>query len=153
MTTNGGRLTKFADSTDVDASLIGVATPYRLLLPYDPIIQATVARIETDLHCPGGGVHRYLADTYYGGGEWVLLTAWLGWYYAEIGEREKAQAALQWVEAQADAYGYLPEQVSMHLLSPERYAEWEARWGPPANPLLWSNAMYLILRYALETTA
>ena len=27
---------------------------------------------------PGGGVHRHLDDVYYGGGEWLLLTALLG---------------------------------------------------------------------------
>jgi len=28
-------------------------------------------------------MHRYADDTYYGGGEWVLLATWLGWYYVE----------------------------------------------------------------------
>jgi len=135
----------------VDASLIGVATPYRLLPPEDIIMRATVDRIETDLHCPGGGVHRYLADTYYGGGEWVLLAAWLGWYYTEVGEWERARELLHWVEVQADGDGHLPEQVSTHLLAPDRYAEWEARWGPVAKPLVWSHAMYLILYRALES--
>ena len=134
----------------VDASLIGVATPYRLSPPDDTVMRATVDRIEADLHCPGGGVHRYLADTYYGGGEWVLLAAWLGWYYTEVGEWERARELLHWVEAQADGDGHLPEQVSTHLLAPDRYAEWEARWGPVAKPLLWSHAMYLILYRALE---
>jgi len=134
----------------VDASLLGVATPYRLLSPDDPLMQATVSRIKTDLHRPGGGLHRYLADTYYGGGEWVLLTAWLGWYATEVGAWAHAHDLLQWVENQADASGYLPEQVSHHLLAPERYGEWVARWGPPARPLLWSHAMYLILHQALR---
>jgi len=49
------------------------------------------AKIEADLR-QGGGVHRYATDTYYGGGEWVLLTAWLGWYYTKIGANEKALA-------------------------------------------------------------
>jgi GH15 family glucan-1,4-alpha-glucosidase len=136
----------------VDASLIGVATPYRLLAPDEPLMQATAARIETDLYRPGGGVYRYLADTYFGGGEWVLLAAWLGWYYAELGEWERARQLLHWVEAQANGDGHLPEQVSTHLLAPERYAEWETRWGPVAKTLLWSHAMYLILHQALEST-
>lgn len=135
----------------VDASLIGVATPYCLLSPDDPVMQATVVRIESDLHCSGGGVHRYLSDTYYGGGEWVLLAGWLGWYYTEVGEPARAAALLQWIESQADADGNLPEQVPTHLLAPDRYAEWEARWGPIAKPLLWSHAMYLILYDALES--
>lgn len=133
----------------IDASLVGAATPYRLLPPDDPLMQATVARIEQELRCPGGGVHRYRADTYYGGGEWVLLAAWLGWYSTEVGQIERAWELLRWVEAQADAEGHLPEQALGHLLAPERYAEWEARWGPVARPLLWSHAMYLILCCAL----
>ncbi len=137
-------------SAAVDASLIGVSTPHRLLSPTDPLMQATVARIETDLHCEGGGVHRYRADTYYGGGEWVLLAGWLGWYYVEAGEPEQARALLRWIEAQADPEGNLPEQVSTHLLAPAYYSEWEALWGPVAKPLLWSHAMYLILHRALE---
>ncbi len=95
------------------------------------------------------GRQRYVGDTYYGGGEWVLLAAWLGWYYIEAGEWERARELLRWVEAQADADGHLPEQVSEHLLAPDRFAEWEARWGPVAKPLLWSHAMYLILHHNL----
>jgi len=138
-------------TSSVDASLIAISTPYRLLLPDDPVMSATVASIEADLHCLGGGVHRYRADTYYGGGEWVLLTAWLGWHYSENGEEARAHELLHWVEAQADVSGDLPEQVPAHLLAPDRYAEWEARWGAVAKPLLWSHAMYLVLRRALES--
>jgi GH15 family glucan-1,4-alpha-glucosidase len=133
----------------VDASLIGVATPYRLLSPNDPVMRATVARVEADLHRPGGGVYRYLADSYYGGGEWLLLAAWLGWYYAEAGEQERAKALLDWIETQADPNGDLPEQVSGHLLAPAYYPEWEARWGAVASPLLWSHAMYVVLQHCL----
>jgi len=159
---HGGHLVKHLDprgeaamaglqrTAAVDASLIGVATPYRLLSPSEPLMQATVARIVADLHRPGGGVYRYLADTYYGGGEWVLLAAWLGWYYTQVGEWERAQELVRWIEAQADSDGHLPEQVSNHLLAPDRYAEWEARWGSVARPLLWSHAMYLILCTAPE---
>ena len=133
----------------VDASLIGVATPHRFLSSDDPLVRRTVSRIERDLRYPGGGVYRYQLDTYYGGGEWVLLAAWLGWYYVEVGRSEDARALLAWVEAQADERGYLPEQVSDHLLAPEYYAQWEQEWGPVAKPLLWSHAMYIILHQAL----
>ncbi|MBM4430382.1 MAG: glycoside hydrolase family 15 protein [Chloroflexi bacterium] len=135
--------------TGVDASLIGVSVPYRLLDPDDPLMQATVAGIETNLHRPGGGVYRYRADTYYGGGEWVLLAAWLGWYYAQVGRREQAGDLLRWIEAQADGQGHLPEQASAHLLSPSHYPEWESRWGAVARPLLWSHAMTVVLYHAL----
>ncbi len=138
------------ESAAVDASLLGLMVPYGLLSPGEPIAQATLARIERDLHRPGGGVYRYRTDTYYGGGEWILLAAWLGWYYAEVGDVSQARQLLAWVEAQADDDGDLPEQVSAHLLAPGCYAGWQARWGPVAKPLLWSHAMHLILAQALE---
>jgi GH15 family glucan-1,4-alpha-glucosidase len=138
-----GRFVKFAGSTVVDASLLGLATPYRVVEPGHPAMRATVAQITAELG-RGGGLHRYAADTYYGGGEWVLLTAWLAWYYAEQGEASMAQSALSWVEAQADQQGQLPEQVPNNLNDPGYLQPWQARWGQIANPLLWSHAQYLI---------
>jgi len=143
-----GHLVKYVGSEATDASLLGVATPYRLLAPDDPIMRATVARIEADLRHQAGGVHRYADDTYYGGGEWVLLTAWLGWYYVEVGEQARARELLAWVEAQADEEGNLPEQVPQTLNNPPTLQPWVERWGPIASPLLWSHAMYLILLHA-----
>ena len=140
-----------AQPDGVDASLLGVAIPYRMIEPSDPLICASVARIESDLHRRRGGVYRYLNDTYYGGGEWLLLSAWLGWYYAEIGDNVHAEELRQWVESQADQAGQMPEQVSSHLLSPSNYEEWKQRWGPVAKPLLWSHAMYLILDKAIQS--
>jgi GH15 family glucan-1,4-alpha-glucosidase len=133
-----------------ESSLIGIATPYKLLDPDDPIMQATISYIEKDLHRPNGGVYRYLVDTYYGGGEWVILAAWLGWHHARCGNTARARDLLGWIESVVDENGYLPEQVSTHLLFPDRFAEWETRWGPVAQPLLWSHAMVLILYEALR---
>ena len=146
----GGHLVKYVGSEATDASLVGVATPYRLLSPDDPIMRATVARIEADLRHQGGGVHRYAADTYYGGGEWVLLAAWLGWYYVEVGEHARARELLAWVESQANGEGNLPEQVPQTLNDPRMIQPWVERWGRIACPLLWSHAMYLILLRALR---
>ncbi|HIQ05537.1 MAG TPA: glycoside hydrolase family 15 protein [Anaerolineae bacterium] len=146
-----GHLAKSLGDAAVDASLLGVATPYRLLEPGDPVMRATVAEIERTLRRGGGGVHRYAADTYYGGGEWILLTAWLGWYYVDIGRPMQAHPLLAWIEAQADAAGDLPEQVPVTLNTPETYDLWVERWGPIARPLLWSHAKYLILRHGLDS--
>lgn len=152
-----GRLTKSILATEkpnrldcVDANLLGVAIPYSLLEPDDPVMEKTVVEIERSLHSSGGGVYRYANDTYYGGGEWILLTAWLGWYYATLGKKSEAHQLLEWIEEQCDARGNLPEQVSGSLLAPNRFWEWERRWGPVASPLLWSHAMYLILYQALN---
>jgi GH15 family glucan-1,4-alpha-glucosidase len=134
----------------VDSSLIGVSVPYQVLHPDDPIMQATIQAIEADLHRPGGGVYRYKTDIYYGGGEWVLLTAWLGWYYASLGKLDQAVALCKWIESQADLDGRLPEQVNDHLLAADYYLPWLQKWGPVAKPLTWSHAMYVILFHAIQ---
>ena len=129
----------------VDASMIGLAVPYQLFPLDDPIILRTMHAVEKDLLSPGGGLYRYLKDEYYGGGEWILLTAWLGWYYVVIGQVEKAETLRGWIESKATKEGYLPEQISENLLDPVDYKPWLKRWGPVASPLLWSHAMYIIL--------
>jgi GH15 family glucan-1,4-alpha-glucosidase len=139
-----------ADS-GVDASMLGLAIPYRAFPPDDPLVVNTVRAIEKDLHRPKGGVYRYKKDVYYGGGEWILLTAWLGWYYVQTGEIERAEEMLSWIEAQADENGTLAEQTSKHLLAPDQFDPWVKKWGPVAKPLLWSHAMYIILSNAIQS--
>lgn len=129
----------------VDASLIGLAVPYQIQTLDPRVIQATMEKVEVDLYYPNRGVYRYLKDTYYGGGEWILLGAWLGWYWCQSGQYEKAMRMRAFIEAQAGIDGSLPEQVSDHLLDPAYYPKWVDRWGEIADPLLWSQAMYLIL--------
>ncbi|MCL4560840.1 MAG: glycoside hydrolase family 15 protein [Chloroflexi bacterium] len=138
------------ESAGVDASLVGLCTPYGVFSADDPLFRATLAQIDHDLHRPGRGVYRYLEDTYYGGGEWVLLAAWLGWHYAASGQPERAKTLLDWACAQADDQGNLPEQVSGRLLAPDYLKTWQASWGKAASPLLWSHAMVLILADKLE---
>jgi GH15 family glucan-1,4-alpha-glucosidase len=114
---------------------------------------ATVQAIADNLLHKGGGVYRYSKDVYYGGGEWVLLTAWLGWHWAQTGQKEKAAGLLAWIEAQADVDLNLPEQVNGATLFPEQYQPWLKKWGPIACPLLWSHAMYIILYKKLQEKA
>ncbi len=146
--TPGGELAKSVGLDMVDANLIGVAVPYGLLAPSDPIMRRTIARIERELCAPGGGVHRHVEDVYYGGGAWVLLALWLAWYYAALGEVRRARELITWAEEQADSGGNLPEQVNTPMLTPEHYQKWVAIRGPIASPLLWSHAMDLIARQA-----
>ena len=117
----------------LDASLLFIGTP------------DLVAWVEESLVSPGGGVWRNLDDEYYGGGEWLLLTAMLG-----LAKPERAAECLAWIEAHARPNGDLPEQSQDHLQRPEQYAPWVEKWGEPASPLLWSHAMYLRLHHALR---
>jgi GH15 family glucan-1,4-alpha-glucosidase len=142
-----GHLPKWLGSDAVDASLIAVATPFGMLPPDDPVVVATIARIEAEL-VHDGGVHRYAMDTFYGGGEWLLLAALLGLHRVRTGRRDEGMAQLEWIARHATEDGDLPEQVNDHLLAPEFEHSWIERWGPVASPLLWSHAMYLTL--ALE---
>jgi GH15 family glucan-1,4-alpha-glucosidase len=99
----------------------------------------------TPLVSPGGGVHRHLEDVYYGGGEWLLLTALRGWERHLAGDDATARVCLDWVVAHATADGLLPEQSQDHLLHPDTWGFWVEKWGPPPCPLLWSHAMFLTL--------
>jgi GH15 family glucan-1,4-alpha-glucosidase len=149
-----GHFVKFSDSPAVDASLLGLCIPYGVVAPDDPIMLRTVEQIELTI-LGEGGLHRYAEDSYYGGGEWILLTAWLGWYYIKLAVKRpdwksslspKIHTCLEWVEAHAGNNQYLPEQVPENLNVPAYYSTWVDRWGEIASPLLWSHANYIILR-------
>ena len=148
-----GSLVKFSGSTQVDGSLLSVALPFGVLSTRDRVMATTVRRIEAELVGPGGGVRRYLGDTYYGGGDWILLTAWLGWYRAACGDLDGAQRARSWIEAAATPDGQLPEQLTGSAQQPDMVQPWIDKWGPVATPLLWSHAMYLILTDVLRRAA
>lgn len=147
-----GAWTKWDGSDAVDASLLWIAAPFEIVPPGDARFAATLARIEAELVSVEGGVHRYASDTYYGGGEWLLLTASLGRVYLrrdEPGDRDRALRCLRWIEHQAAPDGGLPEQVAARALHPEHVEAWRASWGESACPLLWSHATYLALRAEL----
>lgn len=148
-----GSFVKYEGTDLVDASLLWLALPFRLVPPDDPRMKATAERIAAELVGPGGGVRRYLGDTFYGGGDWVLLTAWLGWYRAAVGDLTGAAAARQWIEAAATAEGFLPEQLTGSPQDPVMVEPWVRKWGTVATPLLWSHAMYLVLVDAMEREA
>lgn len=137
-------------SLGVDSSLIAMFEPYHLYLGDSAVACKTLNRIEKDIYRNGAGVYRYLGDTYYGGGEWLLLTAWLGWFYAKNDQKEKAKQLKLFIESKADGDLLLAEQVFDQPLHPEMYQHWVDMWGENAKPLLWSHAMYIILDEALK---
>lgn len=134
------------DKERVDASLLACplfnAVDKESFLPF-------AAEIEKKLVSKGGGVHRYREDIFYGGGEWLNLTAMLGMYYVDIGQNDKAGEKLEWVARHAQNNGWMPEQTQDYLLHPESLQEWEEKWGSNALPLLWSHAMYITLATCL----
>ncbi len=146
---SGARFAKSSDNTGVDASLLWLTVPFGLVSAGDAAMAATAAEIAQGLDL-GGGTRRYSTDTYYGGGAWPLLTAWLGWYRCTTGDLEGARRCAMWVEGCFDAAGHLPEQVGGDGRDPSAFRAWVSRWGPPAADLAWSHAMYFVLSDELE---
>lgn len=141
-------LTKWLGTDTIDASLLSLIAPMNFLPPHSPLSAGSIAVIEEQLTVDNG-VHRYLADTYYGGGQWPLLSCFLGLAQAASGNRARAHELLEWAASTAGANAELPEQVDHHLLDPDHLQPWNERWGSSANPLLWSHAMFIRLAIAL----
>jgi isomaltose glucohydrolase len=139
-----GRFTKSNVDPDVDGSLLWLSRPFGVIDAASPLFEATVAAIASTLDLEGG-TRRYAADTYYGGGAWPVLTASLGWHYSAVGELDEANARLRWISDRFDSDNRLAEQFAGSRRDPPWYAEWVERWGPPAEDLLWSHAMFVVL--------
>ena len=109
----------------------------------------TVATIEDRLTL-AGGIRRYSTDVYFGSGAWPVLTGSLGWYYASAGDFESAERCRSWISSHFDESGRLAEQYDGDTRDDEHYREWVARWGLPAQDLMWSHAMFIVLCLEIE---
>ena len=114
----------------VDSSILWLGVPFGVFAVDDPRMGATVEAVKRQLIGPSGGVYRYRGDTYYGGGEWLLLTSSLAWHDAVAGDEASARELRAWVRAQARENGDLPEQVTGSSQVPEMVEPWIERWGP-----------------------
>jgi GH15 family glucan-1,4-alpha-glucosidase len=142
-----GHLTKWLDTTTVDGSLASAIAPLGVVEPHSDLALRTIDALERQLTVDGG-VHRYLGDTFFGGGQWPLLSCFLGLAQSAAGNRQRATELLGWAVSTATGDLDLPEQVGRHLIAPGMRQEWVDRWGPVATPLLWSHAM--VIRLAVE---
>lgn len=147
-----GRFPKSVGYGSVDASLLWLALPFGVVDYTDPAMVNTVREIEKKL-LEKGGVKRYPEDTYFGGGQWIILSAWLAWYYVKNGRTGEAKELMDWILSCQDRDGFLPEQVSSITNDPSMFGAWEKKWGKVASPLLWSHAMFLILDQELKTVS
>ena len=146
-----GRLVARLGEGGLDASLIAVATPFGLLGHDDPLMEATVRTVESELVV---GPRRPPAP-----GRRVLRRRALGRprraprlaLRARCGDWRRRAPSWTGSPPRRARDGELPEQLEEHLLHPRKRAEWVDRWGPPARPLLWSHALFLAL--ALELGA
>ena len=147
-----GLFQKSNDDGQVDAASLWLCQPFGLADPREPVFVETAREISTLLDLEGG-IRRFPADTYYGGGAWPVLTASLGWYLASIGEFEEARRRRNWIVERFDAEGRLGEQFGGAHRDPAMYSEWVGRWGLPARDLAWSHAMFVVLCDELDPAA
>jgi GH15 family glucan-1,4-alpha-glucosidase len=146
----GTHLVKWVDSPELDGSLLALLAPLAVIEPASEVGLGTIDAIEGQL-VADGGVYRFRADTFYGGGRWPLLTCFLGLAKNAAGDRAGAMDALAWAASTATPSGDLPEQVDGGLLlNHSRKQHWIAKWGQVATPLLWSHAMLLKLAAELD---
>lgn len=142
-----GHLTKWIGTSAVDGSLAA------LISPLNWIEDKTVAQKTLDViseQLGELGTHRHLDDVYFGGGPWPLLSVFLALGKASLGDFAAAKRTLEWVRSCANENQELPEQIPTDLLNPHSRQEWIDKWGEPAVPLLWSHAMFLILKKEVE---
>jgi glucoamylase len=116
----------------LDASLLGLAWPFRAVDPAGPRMRATLDALIAGLGTERGGLRRHEGDTYAGGNEWVLTGLWHGLVRRQAGDELGLQRALDRALESATPLGLLPEQVRED--------------GSPAwvLPLTWSHAMFVL---------
>lgn len=144
-----GYLPKWMASMQADSSTLAILAPFELLDPKEKVYKQTLLHAKNQL-LQGFGMHRYDSDSFYGGGLWPLLSCYLALAELRAGNRDFAEGVLVWVASLSDKDGNLPEQVDGHLLEPSKKGYWVERWGSSAQPLLWTHAMFLRLKIAIE---
>jgi len=116
-----------------DISTLGAVLPFKMFAVHEKKIQNTVEKINLTLRTYTGGYLRYQQDGYLEGiYPWPIATLWMGQYYQEIGEKEKAKQCLNFVVNTSNIHGFLAEQVDNKTMSPI----WVQGLG-------WSHAMFL----------
>lgn len=120
--------------SNMDISIMGAVTPFRVFEPNDKIIQNTVQKINLTLRTYTGGYLRFENDGYIGGkNPWVISTMWMYIYYRLIGAKANSEECLKFVIDTATPLGLLAEQVD----NEEMKAKWVIGLG-------WSHAMFVL---------
>ncbi len=125
----------------IDASLLGLTYPAKIVTSNDPRMVSTVKDIEKRLN-KEGGILRYEFDLYdgmiqennlmkKGAGCWPLLNFWMSIYYSIRGDRKKAMEYYMWVIDRIDD-DLIPEQIFDNNIQSS------------ITPLVWSHSMFII---------
>jgi GH15 family glucan-1,4-alpha-glucosidase len=147
--TRNGFFVKSSESAAVDASLLWLSTPFAVVQPENGLFATTVDQIVSELTF-SGGLRRYPTDTFYGSGAWPVLTGSLGWHSLALGDLDGARRCRDWISAHFDRLGRLGEQFGGEERDAKHYHEWVERWGPSAQDLTWSHAMYVVLSIGIK---
>lgn len=120
--------------SNMDISIMGAVTPFRVFEPNDKIIQNTVQKINLTLRTYTGGYLRFENDGYIGGkNPWVISTMWMYIYYRLIGAKANSEECLKFVIDTVTPLGLLAEQVD----NEEMKSKWVIGLG-------WSHAMFVL---------
>ena len=103
-------------------------------------LHATARLVEHELldHSPSGGAPRYENDWYmrtkqqFTGNPWFVCTLWLGQYYVQNKDFEKARSLIEWAAHRTMPSGILSEQIDPEDSAPIGVA-----------PLVWSHAEFI----------
>ena len=122
-----------------DISVLGAVTPFRMLDPEQKEVKNTVEKLDLTLRTYTGGYLRFENDNYLGGkNPWPIATLWMALYQLQVGEKEKAIKAIEFVTKTATKHGFLAEQIDNERMS----SKWVIGLG-------WSHAMYITTLYSL----
>lgn len=136
-------VTKLLGSSDMDVSLLWLGIPFKMISMDDPIFVEIINKIQQEF-LDDNGIYRYQKNAHYKIEQRIILLAWLGWYFAWNGEKEKAWKFLQRIESLFTTQGF-PQQVGAHFHFSKDSNRWIERKGELSCPFLWSYAMYLVL--------
>jgi len=125
----------------IDASVLGLAWPFKVVEAEHPVMQRTVLRIREKLLQSGGGVRRWETDRWYGGEGWCELTDWLALVALQAGDQALAQRLHTANTGKAATTG--SKQLG------EVFDERTGRF-PSAFPLGWAEAQYIMTTLALQ---
>ena len=122
-----------------DISVLGAVTPFRMLEPNQKEVKNTVEKLDLTLRTYTGGYLRFENDNYLGGkNPWPIATLWMALYQLQVGEKEKAIKAIEFVTRTATKHGFLAEQIDNESMN----SKWVIGLG-------WSHAMYITTLYSL----
>jgi GH15 family glucan-1,4-alpha-glucosidase len=144
-----GYFVKSSESNAVDSSLLWLSTPFAAVEPNNGYFAHTVDKIVGELTF-NGGLRRYATDTFYGSGAWPVLTGSLGLHYLAVNDTAGARRCRDWISDHFDRLGRLGEQFGGEERDAEHFREWVGRWGPSAQDLTWSHAMYVVLSIGIR---